>query len=243
MQTSEACGGITMARRKFFLVLLMAVTAASCAGMKGKKGTKETPPAGAADASATADTSEVAGGTVEAAPSAAKFQPPPISECLDWTPKKLLEETGNILKDVKDKSVADLKAVKCFEKEKPKKKQSSGVCQEHECLAWIEYWSDEGKSLYKQLDMDGALSDFLKAAKLARQCQIGGSTASSLYVNLGMVLIDGYGEIMKGSLAFRWAMLYKWDTTLPEAPAPNVQKTFDVVKQSMGTEPISCAAP
>jgi hypothetical protein len=231
-----------MIRGHFLLTFLVAAIVVSCSGMKGKKGAAGgQPPVEAVDAAASADAVQEAAATGEAAQPAPKFQPPPISECLDWTPKKLLEETGNILKDVKDKPVADLKSVKCFEKGKPKKKQSTGECQEHECLAWIEYWSSEGKSLYKQLDMDGALADFLKAAKLARQCQIGGATASSLYVNLGMVLIDGYGEIMKGSLAFRWAMLYKWDVSLPESPAPNVQKTFDVVKQSMGAEPISCA--
>jgi len=36
-------------------------------------------------------------------------EPPPISECLDWKPKKLLEDVDAILRDIKDKPTAELK--------------------------------------------------------------------------------------------------------------------------------------
>jgi hypothetical protein len=224
------------------LAVMGLALAAACAGTKGTASQPQ-PVAESADAG-TVDAAQAAGAeTVEAEPPA---QPPPISECMDWKPKKLLDEAGEILSNVKDKSVAELKSVKCFEKpagiEKAagKKKKIFLGCEVHECHAWIEYWSVAGTDLQRQLDIDGAMSNYLMAAMLARECQVGGSAAADMYIKLGVILIDGYGEIMKGSLAFRWALLHEWDVQLPENPAPNVKKTFDVVKQSMGAEPFSC---
>jgi hypothetical protein len=225
-----------MNQKARFCTALAAVLSVSCAGAKSG-GIEETPPP-PDDASV----QDAPGGGEPAQPAgpAAAPEPPPISDCIDWDPKKLLEETGELLKAVQDKSVADMKSVKCFEKDLSKKKKIFLDCDIHECHAWLEYWQEAGSELYKQLDMDGSLTHLLKAAKLVKECRVGGRAAADVYLRLGIVLIDGYGEIMKGSLAFRWAILYDWDVELPGSPAPNVKKTFDVVKQGLGTEPFSC---
>ncbi len=223
---------------KFTLCAVLAFfLSVSCAGARGGQVVEETPLEQDADSATDAP---AAGEQGQPAGTAEAPEPPPISDCLDWSPKKLLEETGELLKEVQDKSVAEMKNVKCFEKDPSKKKKIFLDCDIHECHAWLEYWLKSGEELYKQLDMDGGLTHLLKAAKLVKECRVGGRAAADVYLRLGIVLIDGYGEIMKGSLAFRWALLYDWEVELPASPAPNVKKTFDVVRQGMGTEPFSC---
>lgn len=167
-------------------------------------------------------------------------QPPPMEECLKIKIAKPVDTAGAILRSIKGKASTELADVKCFEKTRLKTRVSFKDCMEHECLAWIDYWLEEAKYNYQQLNMDSALKYLIKASLLSKKCKTGGKTASQIYIYMGITLIDGFGEIMKGSLSFKWALLYDWNATLPPNPAPNVQKTFEVVKQAIGSKKISC---